>query len=145
MEKKGIKISDKQIKIIAVVTILVIIFVVLFWGMVPGKIYEVSEILEKPLSFDSKHVNVSGVVSNWNSESNNFTLVDPFKENYSIGIKHNRGFPGGFGNNETVVVTGIFYSNTIFIEFPFHSDGTSNSYLYKPCSFPIFMFSLRQS
>ena len=115
MEKKRIKISDKQIKIIAVFTILIIILIVLFWGMVPGKIYEVSEILEKPLSFDSKYVNVSGVVSNWNSESNNFTLIDPFKENNSIEVEHNRGFPGGFANNETVVVTGVFYSNTIFI------------------------------
>lgn len=116
MEKKGIKISDKQIKIAAVFTILIIILIVLFWGMVPGKIYEVSEILENPLSYDSRHVNVSGVVSNWNSESNTFTLVDPFKENYSIGVEHIRGFPGGFANNETVVVTGVFYSNTIFIE-----------------------------
>ncbi|EMR75522.1 hypothetical protein MBGDF03_00492 [Thermoplasmatales archaeon SCGC AB-540-F20] len=48
MERKARKISEKQIKIIAVVTIVVIVVGVLLWGMVPGKIYNVSEILDNP-------------------------------------------------------------------------------------------------
>lgn len=116
MEKKEIKISDKQIKIIAVITILIIVFIVLFWGMAPGKIYDVSEIISESENFDGRNINVSGIVNDWISTSNNFTLVDSFKENFSIHIVHTRGFPGGFANNETVVVTGIYFSDTEKIE-----------------------------
>lgn len=116
MGKKEIKVSDKQIKIAAVVTILIIVLIVLFWGMVPGKIFEVSEIIDDSQNFNGRNVNVSGIVNNWISTSRNFTLVDSFKENLSIQIFHNRGFPGGFGNNETVVVKGIYFSETNKIE-----------------------------
>ena len=116
MEKKARKISEKQIKIIAVVTIVVIIVVVLLWGMVPGKIYNVSEILGNPEGFDGRGVNVTGVVRGWGLFSDNFTLVDSLDKNLTIEITHNKVFPEGFGDNETVVVTGIFWSETRYIE-----------------------------
>ena len=116
MEKKARKISEKQIKIIAVVTIVVIVVGVLLWGMAPGKIYGVSEILDKPDGFDGQGVNVTGVVGGWGLSSDNFTLVDSLDENSAIEIMHTRGFPEGFGNNETIVVTGIFWLETKYIE-----------------------------
>lgn len=116
MKKKARKISEKQIKIIAVVTIVVIVVGVLFWGMVPGKIYNVSEILDNPEGFDGRVVNVTGVVGGWGLSSHNFTLVDSLDKNLTIEITHTRGFPEGFGDNETVVITGIFWSETRHIE-----------------------------
>ena len=116
MERKARKISEKQIKIIAVVTIVVIVVGVLLWGMVPGKIYDVSEILDNPEGFDGTVVNVTGVVEGWGLSPHNFTLVDSLDKNLTIEITHTRGFPGGFGNNETVVVTGVFWSETGHIE-----------------------------
>jgi len=116
MEKKPRKISEKHIKIVAVVTIVVIIVGVLLWGMLPGKIYDVSEIFNNPELFDGRVVNVTGVVIGWGSSSNNFTLVDSLDENLTINVTHTGVFPGGFGNNETVVVTGIFDLETSHIE-----------------------------
>ena len=116
MEKKARKISEKQIKIIAVVTIVVIVVGVLLWGMVPGKIYDVSEVLDDPGKLDGQEVNIIGVVGGWGSSSNNFTLVDSQDKNLAINVTHTRAFPEGFGNDETVVVTGVFWSETSHIE-----------------------------
>ena len=66
--------------------------------------------------FNGKIVNVTGVVEGWILSSDNFTLVDSLNSSVKISIIHDRGFPGGFGNNETVVVSGIFYSEVNFIE-----------------------------
>jgi len=116
MEKKAIKISERQIKITAVIIIVVIVVVVLLWGMVPGRIYDVSEILENSERFDGRIINATGVVGDWLISSNNFTLMDSLNRSLIINITHNGGFPGGFGNNETVVVTGIFLSGINHIE-----------------------------
>jgi cytochrome c-type biogenesis protein CcmE len=84
--------------------------------MVPEKIYDVSEILDNPEEFDSQKVNVMGLVGNWEKQSNNFTLMDSNNENLVINISNTKVFPEGFGNKETVVVTGIFFSETAYIE-----------------------------
>ena len=116
MERKTIKISEKQIKIIAVITIVIIVVSILLWGMVPEKIYDVSEILNNPEEFNSKEVNVIGVVEEWEPSSNNFTLLDTMDTNLVINITHTRAFPEGFGDNKTVVVIGVFLSVTRLIE-----------------------------
>jgi len=116
MKIKERKISEKQIKIIAVVIIAVIVVGVLLWGMVPGKIYDVSQILDNPEGLDEQEVNVIGVVSNWELSSNNFTLIDSQDENLGINITHTKAFPEGFGNGETVVVTGVLRSETVHVE-----------------------------
>jgi cytochrome c-type biogenesis protein CcmE len=61
-----------------------------------------------PGKFDGKYVNVTGLVKSWSSTSENFTLVDYLDYNFTINITHDSGFPGGFGNDETVVVSGIY-------------------------------------
>ena len=111
MEKKPRKISEKQIKIFAVVTIVAIIVLVLLWGMTPGKIYDVSEILKDTNKFDNKELNIIGIVAGWKYPSSNFSLVDSRDEISAINITYNRAFPENFGNNQTVVVTGIFKSD----------------------------------
>ncbi len=116
MEKKVRKISEKQIKIIVVIAIVIIIVGILLWGMIPEKIYEVSEILENPEGFDSRMINVTGVIAGWNFGSSNFTLVGSIDNNLSINVTHTGTFPGGFGTDETVVVTGIFDSEKVHIE-----------------------------
>jgi cytochrome c-type biogenesis protein CcmE len=116
MERKAIKISEKQIKIIAVVTIVIIVVSILLWGMIPEKIYDVSEILNNPEGFDGKEVNVIGFVEGWEPSSYNFTLLDNSNENLAINITHTRAFPEGFGDNKTVVVIGVFSSETRVIE-----------------------------
>jgi len=116
MKIKEKKISEKQIKIVIVILIVVIVVGILLWGMVPEKIYDVSEILENPEGFDGQKVNVMGLVGNWEIQSNNFTLIDSQDENIVINISNTKVFPEGFGNKETVVVTGIFFSETVYIE-----------------------------
>ena len=116
MKIKEKKISEKQIKTIIVILIVVIVVGILIWGMVPEKIYDVSEILNNPEGFDGLKVNVMGLVGNWETQSNNFTLIDSQDENIVININNTKGFPEGFGNKETVVVTGIFFSETVIIE-----------------------------
>ena len=75
VEKKGVKISEKQLKRIIVVVIIIVVVGIILWGMVPEKTYEVSEIADNPAGFDGKEVNVKGQVKGWNSGSN-FTLAD---------------------------------------------------------------------
>lgn len=116
MKIKEKKISEKQIKIIIVVAIVVIVVGILIWGMIPEKIYDVSEILDNPKGFNGQKVNVIGVIGDWETQSNNFTLIDSQDENIVINISNTKGFPEGFGNKETVVVTGIFFSESVIIE-----------------------------
>ena len=116
MKIKEKKISEKQIKIIIVVAIVVIVVGVIIWGMIPEKIYDVSEILENPEGFNGQKINVMGLVGNWETTSNNFTLIDSQEENLVITINYTKAFPEGFGNKETVVVTGIFWSDIVNIE-----------------------------
>ena len=110
------KISEKQIKIAIVILIVVIVVGILMWGMVPEKIYDVSEIIDSPEDFDGKKINVMGLVGNWEIQSNNFTLIDSKDDNIVINITNTNVFPEGFGNKETVVVTGIFFSENEYIE-----------------------------
>ena len=108
MEKKVRKISEKQIKLVIVIFVVLVVIVLLLWGMVPSKIYNVSEILEKPENFNGIGVNVTGIVTDWESTSRNFSLLDSNDENLTINVEHSGALPEGFGNNETVVVAGIF-------------------------------------
>ena len=111
MGKEGKKISEKQLKIIVFVLMVVAIISILIWGMVPEKFYEVSEILDNTDEFDGLEVNVKGLVNGWNI-SDNFTLTDSNDYTLTINVTHNRAFPEGFGDNETVVVRGMFtYTN----------------------------------
>ena len=116
MKIKEKKISEKQIKIIIVVIIVVIVVGVLLWGMIPEKIYDVSEILNNTEGVDGQKVNVIGVVGNWEMSSKNFTLIDTEDGNLGINITYTKALPEGFGNKETVVVTGIFFSESVIIE-----------------------------
>lgn len=116
MEKKPRKISEKHIKIIAVTIIVIIVVSVLLWGMVPEKIYNVSEILDNQDEFDGKKVNIIGIVERWEHTSYNFSLADSFDKGSAINITHIGTFPENFGNNETVVITGIFWSELEYIE-----------------------------
>ncbi|KYK30499.1 MAG: hypothetical protein AYK22_03670 [Thermoplasmatales archaeon SG8-52-3] len=116
MGKKPRQISEKQIKIIAVVIVVVIILVVLLWGMTPGKINDVSEILKNTEKFDTKELNVIGIVAGWKLSSKNFSLVDTKNNELAINITHSKAFPENFGNNQTVVVIGIFRSELNLIE-----------------------------
>ena len=108
-EKEERKISEKQIKIIVFVVMVVIVVSILVWGMVPSKIYEVSEVLENQTEFDGDLMSIKGLVRDWNF-SNNFTLVDASDNNLTITINFDGGYPDGFTNNETVVVKGVFHA-----------------------------------
>ena len=108
-EKK--KISEKQLKIIVFVVLIVVVVGYLVWGMTPEKFYEVSEILDNPGEFDGLEIDIKGVVSDWNM-SNNFTLTGSNNHNLTINATNDRAFPEGFGNNETIVISGVFtYTN----------------------------------
>ncbi len=110
-EKK--KISEKQLKIIVFVVLIAVVVGYLVWGMTPEKFYETSEILENPGEFDGQELDIKGIVSNWNMTSN-FTLTDSNDYNITITATHDRAFPEGFGNNETIVIRGVFtYTNGI--------------------------------
>ena len=116
MEKKPRKISEKNIKIIAIVAIVAIVVIVLLWGMVPDKIYDVSEILDNQKKFNGKEVNIIGIVKGWEHSSYNFSLVDSWDNSSVINITHTGAFPQNFGNDETVVIIGIFLSEMDHIQ-----------------------------
>ena len=78
MAKQTRTISEKQIKIIAVVVIVIIIVGILIWGIIPGKIYDVSEILNNPNEFDGKGVNVTGLVTGW-TFSTDLPTLNPYQ------------------------------------------------------------------
>ena len=101
MKEKTRKISEKHIKIIVVIAVIIIVVGLLFWGMIPEKIYEVSEITNSKETFDGKDLNVKGIINNWNISTNNFTLLDTTNENLLIEITHTGAYPEGFGNGET--------------------------------------------
>ena len=112
-QKDKKKISEKQIKMLVLMVLIVVIVGYLVWGMTPEKFYEVSEILENPAEFDGMEISIKGFVNNWNN-SDNFTLTDALDNTLTINATHNRAFPDGFTDNETVVVRGLFtYSNGI--------------------------------
>ena len=112
MKEKTRKISEKHIKIIVVIAVIIIVVGLLFWGMIPEKIYEVSEITNSKETFDGKDLNVKGIINNWNISTNNFTLLDKTNENLLIEITHTGAYPEGFGNGETIIVTGRYNSST---------------------------------
>ena len=128
MEKKPRKISEKQIKIIVVIAVIAIVVGILLWGMIPEKIYEVSEILNDKEGFDGKEVNVKGVVNGWSISSKNFTLLDVSNENLKIEITHSGAFSEGFGNGETVIVVGSYNSITNHIDSTSIQTGCPSKY-----------------
>jgi cytochrome c-type biogenesis protein CcmE len=105
------KISEKQIKVVIFIVIIIMVVFIAVWGMVPGKIYEVSEVLENPAEFYETEIQVKGVVIGWNL-SHNFTLRDQTEYDLTIEAMHSGPLPEGFGNNETVVVKGVFSNAT---------------------------------
>ena len=83
--------------------------VILLWGMVPDRIFEVKEVVDGLDDHVGERINVKGVVSNWEIGMSNFTLVDSNNANLSIRVEHPGPIPEGFGVNVTVVVKGIFH------------------------------------
>ena len=115
-KKKRKKLSEKQVKIIIAIIIVVIIVGIIVWGMVPDKIYEVSELLDDPDKYDGNEVSLTGVVKNWDSSSVNFTLGDAQDENLVLNITHEGLFPENFGINATVTITGVFHKDMMRVE-----------------------------
>lgn len=110
------RISDKQIKLIVVVVVVVVVVGVLLWGMVPNEIYEVSDVFENLDELDRQEISVRGVVQEFNITSNLFSLVYPDSLGSTMPIKVNvnftGSFPDGFGNNQTVIVKGVYTAKT---------------------------------
>jgi len=108
-EKEETKITGKQIKLVIFLVIIIMVVFLLFWSMSPTKIYEVSEIYERTSSITTaKEISVKGLVADFQPGGSNFTLLDSLNGNLTIQVTHDHPFPEGFGNNQTVVVTGIF-------------------------------------
>ena len=80
---------------------------ILLWGMVPEEIYEVSQITDNPGDYLEKEIQIKGMVKDWNI-TDEFTLADSNDQTLTIKANHTSSFPDGFGNNETVVVKGLF-------------------------------------
>ena len=103
--------SEKRVKIIVLVAVVAVVVVILLWGMVPERIYEVKDVIDGEDSFDGEQINVKGVVTAWETDESNFTLLDSNNANLSIRIRHTGPIPEGFGINVTAVVKGVFHSN----------------------------------
>jgi cytochrome c-type biogenesis protein CcmE len=103
--------SEKRVKIVVLVAVVAVVVVILLWGMVPERIYEVKEVVEGEDSFDGEHINVKGVVTAWETDESNFTLLDSNNANLSIRVRHTGPIPEGFGINVTAVVKGVFHRN----------------------------------
>lgn len=101
------KITEKQLKMLVFVVIIIAMGAVLIWGMVPEDIYEVKQINEDPGKYLDKEIQIKGMVKDWNM-SDEFTLADSNDQTITIHANHTATFPDGFGNDETVVVKGLF-------------------------------------
>ena len=101
--------SEKRVKVFVLVAVVSVVVVILLWGMVPERIYEVEEVVDGEDSFDGKQINVKGVVTAWETDKSNFTLLDSNNANLSILVRHTGPIPEGFGINVTAVVKGVFH------------------------------------
>ena len=103
--------SERILYVGAVLIVVVIGYLV--WGMTPEKYYEVSEIMDNPADFDGMEISIKGTVGGWNNTAS-FIIIDSNDANLTFDATHDRAFPEGFGNNETIVAKGIFtYTNGI--------------------------------
>ena len=112
-EKEETRITGKQIKLVIFLILIGMVIVLLAWGLTPAKIYEVSEIYEHPSSFDNaREISVKGLVADYQVGASNFTLLGSQDANLTIQVIHDHPFPEGFGNAQTVVVTGTLTSSS---------------------------------
>ena len=109
MIKKS-RISDKQIKLIDVVAVVVVVVGVLLWGMVPNEIYEVNYVFNHMDELNGREISVRGVVKNFDISLNEFQLKDPdsSEKGGGLSVVYNGSFPDGFGNNQSVIVKGVY-------------------------------------
>lgn len=100
------RISKKQLRIVALVSVVAVIVIVLLWGMVPERIYEVRDVYDEIDDLDGGYINVKGVVARWESGESNYTLADSKDANMTIEVSHKGAFPEGFGLDVTIVAKG---------------------------------------
>ena len=114
---KRMKVTERQLKVLAMAAIIIALLAIVIWGMVPDKIYEVSEASERSSEFDGEVISVKGVVSAWDQQGN-FTLQDSLDEALNLTVHYDGGLPDGFGDGQTVVVEGLFGSSVagLFME-----------------------------
>lgn len=105
-------ISSKQIRIGIVVAVVAVLVVVLLWGMVPDRIYEVHQALDDIDSLDGEYVSVKGLIVSWETGSSDFTIADSNDGNITIQVQHTGPLPEGFGINATAVVKGTIHKST---------------------------------
>ena len=101
--------SQRRVKIGIVLLVVAVVVIVLLWGMVPERIYEVRETVDQMDDLEGEYINVKGVIVNWDTESNNFTLADSNDDNLTILVKHMGPIPEGFGLNVTAVIKGTIH------------------------------------
>jgi len=107
LRSKGI--SSKQIRIGVVVAVVAVLVVILLWGMVPDRIYEVHQALDDIDSLDGTYVSVKGVIVSWETGSSDFTIADTNDGNITIQVQHTGPIPEGFGIDATAVVKGTIH------------------------------------
>jgi len=107
LRSKGI--SSKQIRIGVVVAVVAVLVVVLLWGMVPDRIYEVHQAVDDIDSLDGEYVSVKGTIVSWETGSSDFTLADSNDLNITIQVQHTGPIPEGFGINATAVLKGTIH------------------------------------
>jgi cytochrome c-type biogenesis protein CcmE len=110
LRSKGI--SSKQIRIGVVVAVVAVLVVVLLWGMVPDRIYEVHQAVDDIDSLNGEYVSVKGVIVSWETGSSDFTIADTNDGNITIQVQHTGPIPEGFGINATAVVKGTIHKST---------------------------------
>ena len=98
-------------KVIVALVVIAAALVVVFWGWnSTGQNYlSVSDIVNSPSQYSGRHIEVRGVVSDWNGDpgSRNFTLSDTNgASNGTIKVTVTGPLPSGFENGKTVAAKG---------------------------------------
>jgi len=106
-EPKGIRFSEKQLKLVAVVLVVVAVLAIALWGMVPEEIHEVNQVTSDPADYIGEEVNVKGVVADWDINNKTFSLCDSLDLTCSFMVTYDGAPPEGFADNVTAVVHGV--------------------------------------
>jgi cytochrome c-type biogenesis protein CcmE len=96
------RMSRRTKGVVIVVLVIAVALVIGLWGTAPANYLTVNDVISNSDSYKGKTIEVKGIVEDWNSTANTFSLADGDKK---INVTYIT-VPEGFNNGKDVVVKG---------------------------------------